>query len=85
MTTLDQAWTAWRALNRIDRAKFLGMIREAYAREREAAAWERSKACGRPVARFLGGLSLTEDDLEAAAAARQAALPIERHKAERRA
>ena len=39
MTELEQAWRAWRSLSRPDRSKFLSLLRQAYAREREAAAW----------------------------------------------
>jgi len=35
MSRLDRAWWACRALGRPDRARFLTMLREAYARERQ--------------------------------------------------
>lgn len=85
MTKLDQAWTAWQALSRTDRARFLACLRDAYAREREAAVWERSSARGVRVSRFSDFLSLTEADFQAAAAAQQMPIPAGRQRVERRA
>lgn len=36
MSALEQVWRGWRTLSRADRARFLIMLRDAYAREREA-------------------------------------------------
>jgi hypothetical protein len=36
MTNLQQAWGAWRTLSQAERARFLMLLRETYAREREA-------------------------------------------------
>ncbi len=33
---LETAWRAWRSLSSVDRARFLILLREAYARQREA-------------------------------------------------
>lgn len=52
LTKLDLAWTAWQALSRTDRARFLACLRDAYAREREAAAWQKGSARGIRVSRF---------------------------------
>lgn len=64
MTNLDQAWSAWRALSRAERAQFLVLLREAYGREREARARANGGgACGeRPSS--LGQLALSESDIE---------------------
>ena len=36
MTNLEYAWRAWRRLSRTDRAKFLALLKAAYAEERMA-------------------------------------------------
>lgn len=64
MTNLDQVWQAWRALSRVDRARFLIMLRDAYARDREAVVRQHGiGADGVRVSR-LSDLSLREADLQ---------------------
>ncbi|MGY4287745.1 hypothetical protein ACVWXO_006965 [Bradyrhizobium sp. LM2.7] len=63
MTKLDQAWWAWRALSKAERAQFLVLLREAYGRERAAAVRKRGNAAhGRKVF-CLAELTLADEDL----------------------
>jgi hypothetical protein len=62
MTSLDAAWSAWEALNCIERAKFLRLLRDAYAAEREA----RTGIVSYPKGADLADLTLSEAELEAA-------------------
>jgi hypothetical protein len=65
MANLDRAWSQWVALNRTDRAKFLTLLREAYAREREMVLRRRNGGGAPNGARIsrLADLSLSEADL----------------------
>jgi hypothetical protein len=64
MNKLEHAWSAWRALSRVDRAQFLILMRESYAREREATRRRNGggETHGVRVSR-LADLSLSEADL----------------------
>jgi hypothetical protein len=62
MNKLDEAWDAWSALNWIDRARFLRLLKEAYAAERAA----RTGIVSYPRGADLWDLTLSEADLEAA-------------------
>ena len=65
MTNLEQVWRAWKALSRRDRAVFLTLLRQDYARQREVVVRENGggAAHGVRVSR-LADLSLTETDLQ---------------------
>ncbi|MCK1669668.1 MULTISPECIES: hypothetical protein [unclassified Bradyrhizobium] len=62
MTELERAWREWRALSRRDRAVFLALLRQDYARQRAAALRRRGCAHGLTVSR-LADLALSEADL----------------------
>jgi hypothetical protein len=66
MNRLELAWSAWRALPRTERAQFLVLLREQYAREREAVVRENGGGADGARVSSLGELTLTEADLEAA-------------------
>lgn len=64
MTSLDQVRQAWRALSRADRARFLMMLRDAYAREREAVVRQHGRGADGVRISRLSDLSLGEADLQ---------------------
>jgi hypothetical protein len=63
MNKLELAWSAWRALGKVERAQFLVLLREAYCREREVVV--RANGGGAPGARVssLRELTLSEAEL----------------------
>jgi hypothetical protein len=63
MTNLEQAWRAWRGLSRTDRARFLILLREAYARQREIAMRQNDGGSHGVRVSSLADLTLTEADL----------------------
>lgn len=65
MTKLDQAWWAWQALSRTEKARFLVLFREHYARQRAAVRKNGHVAQGARVS-SLTDLTLTEADLQRA-------------------
>jgi hypothetical protein len=63
VTKLDRAWWAWRALSKTERAQFLVLLRETYARERAVAIRKRGNAAHDKDVLGLSELTLTEEDL----------------------
>jgi hypothetical protein len=63
MTKLDRAWWAWRALSRTEKARFLTLFREQYARERAVAVRKNGHAAHGVRVSSLADLTLTEEDL----------------------
>lgn len=64
MTALEQVWRGWRALSRADRARFLIMLRDAYARDREAVVRQHGGGADGVRVSRLSDLSLREADLQ---------------------
>jgi hypothetical protein len=64
MTDLEQTWRAWRALSRADRARFLTLLRETYARERETVLRTNGGGVRGVRATSLADVLLTEADLQ---------------------
>lgn len=64
MTELERAWREWRALSRRDRAVFLALLRQAYARQRAVTVRRRGGSHGLTVSR-LADLALSEADFNA--------------------
>jgi len=64
MNRLEVAWSAWRALSRIERAQFLHLLRGAYAAEREAVRRANGRAGYAATVPSLGEVALTEADLQ---------------------
>ncbi|MGY4285803.1 hypothetical protein ACVWXO_005023 [Bradyrhizobium sp. LM2.7] len=63
---LETAWRAWQSLSRIEKAQFLGLFREQYARERQRATMARKNGHAGHGARIssLTDLRLSEADLQ---------------------
>ena len=64
MTNLDRAWWAWRALSRTEKAQFLAMFREQYARERAALVRKNGHAAHGARVERLTDLTVTATDLD---------------------
>ncbi|WP_454616495.1 hypothetical protein [Bradyrhizobium cenepequi] len=63
MSKLNQAWSAWLALSKTERAQFLALLRQVYGRERAVALRKRGNAAHGGEVLGLLELTLTEDDL----------------------
>ena len=66
MNRLELAWSAWRALSRIERAQFLHLLRGEYAAEREAVRRANGRGAHGARVENLRELTLTEADFRAA-------------------
>lgn len=64
MSALEQVWRGWRTLSRADRARFLIMLRDAYAREREAVVRQHARGADGVRGSRLSDLSLDEADFQ---------------------
>jgi hypothetical protein len=64
MTKLEQAWWAWRALSRTEKARFLTLFREHYARQRGMTMRKNGYAAHDVRLSNLMDLTLTEADLQ---------------------
>ncbi|MGY3614847.1 hypothetical protein ACVJGD_001043 [Bradyrhizobium sp. USDA 10063] len=63
MTNLDRAWWAWRALSRTEKAQFLTLFREAYARDRAAVRRKNGHAVHGARVESLTDLTVTATEL----------------------
>lgn len=64
MTKLEQTWREWRALSGTEKARFLTLFREHYARQRAVAVRRNSDAVHGVRVSNLADLTLTKADLQ---------------------
>lgn len=64
MTKLEQTWREWRALSGTEKARFLTLFREHYARQRGVAVRRNSDAVHGVRVSNLADLTLTKADLQ---------------------
>jgi hypothetical protein len=64
MSGLEQVWQGWRALSRTEKAQFLALFREQYARERAVVRRRNGGGAHGERVSSLSDLTLVEADLQ---------------------